>query len=283
MERAVRPLKAVVFLSAILLGLTFTSPAALAAPFAYISNYGEDTVSVIDTATNTVTSSIEVYFNPSSVAVNRSGNRVYVTGIRSEVWVIDTATNAVIATINDVGNGGQQGGIAVTPDETKIYVARDDNEVAVIDAATNTVTGTIAVGSYVNGISINPSGTRAYVTNHTDNTISVIDTSTDTVVDTVSVDASPRGSVFSPDGMRLYVVCGMDGENSVVAVDTGANEVVPAERVAIGTGGRSWGIAITPDGSTLYITRPYGGDVKVIDVASHTLTATIPLTNSYPV
>ena len=52
---------------------------AHAAPFAYITNRGNNTVSVIDTATNTVVATVAVGSEPAGVAVNRASTRVYVT------------------------------------------------------------------------------------------------------------------------------------------------------------------------------------------------------------
>lgn len=50
-----------------------------AVPFAYITNYGNNIVSIIDTATNTVTATLEGVPNPYGVAVNTAGTTVYVT------------------------------------------------------------------------------------------------------------------------------------------------------------------------------------------------------------
>ena len=120
-----------------------------AEPFAYIPNAGrgfEVTVSVIDTATNTVLGApISVGVGPSGVAVHPVGMRVYVTNnTSSTVSVIDTATHTVTATI-PVDNGPF--GVAVHPAGTRVYVANNgSNTVSVIDTATNTVTATISVG-----------------------------------------------------------------------------------------------------------------------------------------
>ena len=82
---------------------------------------GSNTVSVIDTATNTVTATVNVGSDPVGVAVNPDGTKVYVTNSDgNNVSVIDTATNTVTATVN-VGNGPF--GVAVNPDGTKVYVA----------------------------------------------------------------------------------------------------------------------------------------------------------------
>ena len=49
---------------------------------AYVTNAGGDTVSVIDTATNTVNATIPVGDRPSAVAVNPDGTLAYVANSR---------------------------------------------------------------------------------------------------------------------------------------------------------------------------------------------------------
>ncbi|MGH8509815.1 MAG: calcium-binding protein [Gammaproteobacteria bacterium] len=76
------------------------SAAAYAAPFAYITNSGSNNVSVIDTASNTVTATVPVGTNPEGVAVTPDGGFVYVANTGSNnVSVIATATNTVAATV----------------------------------------------------------------------------------------------------------------------------------------------------------------------------------------
>src|SRR5712671_3141612 len=71
---------------------------------AYITNMGSNSVSVINTATNTVIATIPVGNLPFAVAVSPDGRKVYVTDDTSNLHsdtmsVIDTATNTVTATI----------------------------------------------------------------------------------------------------------------------------------------------------------------------------------------
>src|SRR5262249_36776106 len=69
--------------------------------------------------------------------------------------VIDTATNAVTATIQ-VGPCISCG-VVVTPDGSTVYVANsDDNTVSVIKTTSNTVTATIPVGSSPVGVAVTP-------------------------------------------------------------------------------------------------------------------------------
>jgi len=72
---------------------------------AYVSNYNSNTVSVINTATNAVSATINVGSVPAGVSFSPDGSLAYVANYSSAtVSVIDTATNTVSATVN-VGNG----------------------------------------------------------------------------------------------------------------------------------------------------------------------------------
>jgi YVTN family beta-propeller protein len=79
-----------------LVSIVGTAPAL--AQNAYITNANDSTVSVIDTATNTVIGSpIPVGSAPEGVAVTPDGSTIYVANLGANtVSVIDTATNTVI-------------------------------------------------------------------------------------------------------------------------------------------------------------------------------------------
>jgi YVTN family beta-propeller protein len=149
-------------------------------------NDGSNTVSVIDTATNTVAATVPVGIGPAGLAVTPDGKHVYV-GIYGASYglsvgsVIDTATNTLEAATLAVGNGPR--GVAVTPDGKHAYVANiGADTVSVIDTATNTVeAAALAVGSVPDGVAVTPDGTHAYVANYGSNCVSVIDTATNTV------------------------------------------------------------------------------------------------------
>src|SRR5450631_4274312 len=83
--------------------LALLLPAAANAQNAYITNNGSNTVSVIDTAANTVAATIPVGGRPYGVAVTPDGAKLYVTNQEGGVAVIATAAKAITATI-PVGN-----------------------------------------------------------------------------------------------------------------------------------------------------------------------------------
>ena len=86
----------------------------------------------------------------------------------SDVSVIDTATNTVIATI-PAGFGA--GWVAISPNGAVAYVANlFSGQVSVIDTATNTIIATIPVGGFLGGIDITPNGASVYLAQNTSNT-----------------------------------------------------------------------------------------------------------------
>jgi YVTN family beta-propeller protein len=91
---------------------------------AYVANFGSNTVSVIDIATNTVVATIPVGVEPAGVAITPDGTRAYVTNFVGTVSVIDAATNTVVVTIPV---GQVPIGIAITPDGTRAYVTNENS------------------------------------------------------------------------------------------------------------------------------------------------------------
>ena len=142
--------------------------------FAYVTNFGSNTVSVINTSTNTVTNTIPVrLLYPHGVAFAPSGAFAYVTNYYNEtVSVINTSTNTVT---NTIPVGIDPCGVAFNPSGAFAYVANyGSGNISVINTSTNTVTSSISVGLGPYGVAIAPSGAFAYVTNYGSSTVSVL-------------------------------------------------------------------------------------------------------------
>ncbi|PWB44018.1 MAG: hypothetical protein C3F12_11875 [Candidatus Methylomirabilota bacterium] len=178
---------------ATLLGLQAADASALS----YVTNSGSASVSVIDTATHSVLTTISVGPTPEQIAVTPNGAFAYVANSGSNtVSVIATATNTVTTTIPV---GSNPAGIAITPNGAFAYVANfvSDN-VSVIATATNTVTTTIPVGQRPDFLAASPDGLSVYVPNQGSNTVSVIATATNSVVGSpIVVGTAPTGVAFN--------------------------------------------------------------------------------------
>jgi YVTN family beta-propeller protein len=247
-------------------------------PFAYITNATDDTVSVIDTSSNTITATIPVGSHPWGVGVNHAGNYVYVTNTNSNtVSVIDTSTNRVVATVNV---GSSPVGVAVNPDGAHAYVANwgnnSGNTVSVIDTSANSVVATVNVGNGPYGIAVNPAGTRVYVSNQNSNNVSVIDTSTDSVIATVNVGNGPYGIAVNPAGTAVYVA--NHDSNTVSVIDTSTNSVT----ATVNVGNAPFEVGVNPAGTSVYVTNNNSNTLSVIDSGTNSVITTIPV-GSYPV
>lgn len=234
---------------------------------AYVSDFNGQAVSVVDTATGTVTASIPAGGYTQDVAVNTAGTTVYAaTAFPNTVAVIDTSTNTVTA---NVPLAGIPTGIALNPAGTALYVADTSaHAVEVVDTATNTLTATIPVAGNLQGITLNPAGTTAYVTANGPSRLVVIDTATATVTANVPMPATVYGAAVNPAGTAVYAATASAG---ITKVDTATNTVAATIPAAINT----TSVAISPDGGTLYGGSPLSSGVHVVDTATDTLTTTV--------
>ncbi|MET0231319.1 MAG: hypothetical protein ABW186_10345 [Rhodanobacteraceae bacterium] len=265
--------------AALVAWMLIAMPIARAAPFAYISNQTDGTVSVIDTATGTVATTLPVGPTPLGVAVNSAGTRAYVANLAGQsVSVIDTVTNTVIDLIPVAGTPE---GIAVSADGSRVYaVGGEPGLVFVIDTATDTVTATIPVGRAPRSVAVNLAGTRVYVGNSDDNThghVTVIDAATNAIITTIEVLGEPWGILVDPSGRRVYTSHHYsDSVNfgRVTVIDTQTNTVIATPTVP----GGSFGIAMNPAGSRIYVTNTnFNSSVSVLDAHCNEVISNIPL------
>lgn len=246
--------------------LLTASPAQAAPGRAYVTNANSDTVSVIDTATDTVITTIAVGDRPEGVAVLPNGTRVYVVNsLDGTVSVINTATNIVVAT---VPVGGDPRSVTVTPDGTRAWVSGYSGT-TVIDTATNTVVGTVAALPSSLDVAFSPNGSRAYGTGN--DTLIVVDTATLARVAEVPTGHSPSEVLVSPDGSRVYV---MDSVSGVRSYNTATNTEVARAQYP---GPDITGMAISPDGTRLYLTQDIPAAVLVVDAATLAVVTTVPV------
>ena len=276
-----------------------TTPPAGPAGRAYVVNNASGTISVINTANNTVVGLVGVGgvvgdgLGPVNVALSPNGARLYVMyrNVNVNPMVIDTATHAIVAEVSLSGlivsplDAG-----AVSPDGTRLYLLTICDTcsmafglVGVVDTATNALAHSIPLGvlSRPVDVAVSPDGSRLYVL---DNRfvgtvlIDVIDTATNTLLGSTALGPSGAGNrlAISPDGTRLYVtVEDPDSVDSVKVMNTATLSViatVPVGRLPVG-------VAVRPDGAFVYvaISFPFFSPnlVSVIDTATNSVVATV--------
>ena len=270
--------------------LLLARAASAAGPLAYVANSDSNSVSVIDTSSDSVVTTVTVGNQPYDVAVLPNGAKVYVTNSSisnpplGSVSVIDTATNAVTTVVT--GQLSQPGfpatpGLAVSPDGTRVYVSEEgENTVAIIDTATDTVIDRIPTSNDHRGLAVHPSGSPLYVANFSDS-VWVHDTFAPYAhIGTASngggyAGAFPLAVVVNPAGTTYYIT-GLRFPGSIAVADVATNVIAT-------TIGDSWFglLAISSDGRRLYAPSSRDNTLALVDTASNTIAATVPV-GTYP-
>jgi len=258
---------------ACMLGAASSASAATA----YVANSGSDTVTPIELATNTPGSPITVGGGPSAVAITPNGKTAYVTNSRSNtVTPIELATNTPLS---EITVGGGPSAVAITPNGKTAYVTNElSGTVTPIKIATNKPGKEITVGKYPTGIAITPNGKTAYVTNAGcgcglgGGTVTPIEIATNTPGKEITVGVAPSAVAITPDGTTAYVTnlgnaFGLGG-GTVTPIEIATNTPLSEITVSRFVQPRPTGVAITPDGTTAYVTNLEEG-VTPIEIATN--------------
>jgi YVTN family beta-propeller protein len=176
-------------------------------------------------------------------------------------------------------------GIAVHPTTGKLYVCNEANhEVWVLNPETLAHEATIPVGQHPHSCAFGGDRQHLYVTNWGSRTVSVIDSTKHRRIRDVTVGLRPNDLTLAPDG-RLFVACA--GDNTVHVITTNKLEQVPeaasparrlweGAREVISTsiypqsleGSTPCGVAVSPDGRTLFVVNADNNAVMVVDISN---------------
>lgn len=226
---------------------------------------------------------------PVGLALSRDGTRAYVThndDYNKSLMVLDLSAGAPgtqpaeapgTALLQTLPLGSTFRGVDLTPDGRTLLVGGGGASVLwlfdVMGDGTLAQPGTsVGLNGYVADVAVSPDGTTAYAVSNTNSKVFVIDLATRTVVRMLATGgAFPYDVEPSADGTTLWV--SNLAANTVTALDLASGDVVA--KVAVGKGPEA--MAISPDGSRLYVACSDDDEVAVIDTASRTRVATFDL------
>lgn len=206
-----------------------------------------------------------------AVATNDATNTAYTASYSDGTLnIIDGATNVVTAT---VPVGPLPYALAVNPTTNVVYTAnRGDNTVGRYDGTTGAAAGApIPVAGAPFALGVNPVTNRIYAASPDDGTVSIIDGATGLVVSTLAVDG-PQSIAIDSVRNLVYV----SGFGTIQVIDGATGLLLPP--VTAADANFPTYLAFNDVTNTLYatnITTP--SSISVIDVATDTLTATIPV------
>jgi YVTN family beta-propeller protein len=238
---------------------------------AFVVNQTSNSVTPINSATDTASSPIAVGTTPREIAISPDGTTAYVVNQGAgTVTPINVATGAAGTPVS-VGSNPYQ--IAITPDGTTAFVTNQvtPGTVRPITLSTMTVGAPITVGNNPFGIAITPDGTTAFVANFNSNTVTPITVATRTAGTAITVGAGPRGIAITPDGATAFVTNQQAGTVTPITVAT------RTAGTAITVGSTPIGVAVTPDGATAFVANHNSNSVTPITVATRAAGTAIAL------
>ena len=168
----------------------------------YTANIAEDTVTVIDTATENVITTVAVGKSPRSIAVQPETGAVFVVNSGDDTLTILNSEDQTVQTLDNIGSGLTTA--VYHPLTQKVYVvAGEDNTVVPVALETVSLQAPIVVGNRPYAIVYHPNSQLLYVGNREDNTFTIIDQN-DNVVNTLALGTVNIGLAVDPASDRLF-------------------------------------------------------------------------------
>jgi YVTN family beta-propeller protein len=258
----------------------------------YVSDEDGGNVVVISTTSDSVVAHIPVGKRPRGLRVSPDGARLFVAlsgtprsgpGVdESKLPPADTSADGVgivdlsSLKLERVIPGGKDPELFdVTADGKRMWVSNEDAaEASLVDIDAGQVVRRVPVGKEPEGVGVHPGGKVVYVTNEADNTVSVLDIESGQPVAQVATGKRPRSVLFTPDGARAFIACELTSSLTIIDAKThtrAGDLELPGNLV------RPMGLALSPDGRTLYVSGGRGKTVHAvaIDEASPRIKSTI--------
>lgn len=247
--------------------------------YAYVTNSGDATISVLDTDTDQkIGSNISSGVNQPTLVIRSDNDQMVTAGAlgSDQVRVWDLSDPAV-PTITDsiTSQYTHTLGLAYTPDGSEFWTVSTDfggnTSIRSYDSSNPATTANITGYTGFAGITIgfNGAGDKAYVTDCADNAIHVIDVATKAETSTFA--AGCGGIVVGPNDVSFLV----DSTNDSVKPLNLAGESAGS---GIAVGDAPLGIMFNTDGSRAYVPSSSSNNISVINTNTNTVIDTIPLT-----
>jgi len=246
--------------------------------YAYISNGGSNTVTVLDLVYLRQDRTLQVGNTPTGLAVNPLRNEIYVANSQSgTVSVIDANANRVVATI-PVHH--QPSFITIDPTGHRAYVVNSaSNSVSVIDLDRRREIAAAGTGEQPTVARISPDGRSLVVSNRGSNSVSIFDVtpynaagstipSTLRLRSTFSACPSATDVAILPDSSKAFVAC--SAGHQVMALNLAAAQGSWAAKqnpslttdhmlVLLDVGKTPVHLAMKPDGGEIFVSN-FGSD-----------------------
>jgi YVTN family beta-propeller protein len=239
--------------------------------YAYISNGGSNTVTVLDLVNMRQDRVIAVGTNPSDVVINPSRNEVYVVNSGSgTVTVINAETNTVAATIPV---RRQPYSIDVDAQGDRAYVANSgSNNVSVIDLGLRRVIGVIGAGVAPGVARIANDGKTVVISNRVSGSVSIADARSFKVRSSFDHCPGATDIMLLPDSSKAFVACSGGHQIMVIGLahSTGSRPL-PSDVLLtfLDVGKTPLQICLKPDGGEAFVSNYDSDTISELTTSSN--------------
>ena len=230
--------------------------------YAYVTNGGSNTVTVLDLVNLRQDRVIRVGDNPTGIAANPVKNEIYAINTNSNsVSVIDAEKNALAATIPV---HSKPYFIDIDAQGERAYVANSgSNNVSVIDLAARREVAVVGAGEAPGMARISPDGTSLVVSNRAGGSVTIIDPKSHKVRSVFSGCPAATHVVILPDSSKAFITCS-GGHQVMVLGLARADSVITGEHVDrllafLDVGQTPVHLALKPDGGEIFVSN-FGSD-----------------------
>ena len=159
-------------------------------------NPDSNSLSLVDTSSETILVELSVGSDPRTVAVDDAGSHAYVANRGSDdLTVVDLATQSVIATLP---LGDRPYGVVVSPDGCTVYVSEQGaDRVSVIDTATMELVSSYDVHDRPSGLAISDDGKTLVITHLLEGDLTFIPLDQQVIYLPVIVRGSPPDQIMA--------------------------------------------------------------------------------------
>jgi YVTN family beta-propeller protein len=228
-----------------------------------ITNWGEDTCSLIDIEAGKELAKISVGLKPYDAKADATGRFAYVTASGADyISVIDI--QAMLERRDQrikVGEGPRD--LELTEDGKRAVTANSgDDSISVVDIAAKKELYRVKVGNIPYGVALTNQDKLAVITLWGSNKAVLVELgkSSGKVLKNFDVGSLPYTVVVPKDSDHAIVSC--FGSHQLSVIDLKKLEVLPPIKV-----GRSpWGLAVSIDGRTIVVANFYSGDASIVAV-----------------
>lgn len=240
--------------------------------YAYVTNGGSATVTVIDVVNVRLDRDIAVGQNPVAVAANPARNEIYVINSgpangTGSLSVIDAEKNAVAGAIP---LHKQPVAVDVDAKGERAYVANSgSNSVSVIDLKDHLEIAALAAGEGPAGVRISHDSKSLVVADRTGNSVTVIDAQTGRTRAVFSGCPGAVDPVILPDSSKAFVAC--SGGHAVMVIALASQHPYEPDRLEtlMDVGRAPVHLALKPDGGEIFVSNSLSDSISEVITGSN--------------